>query len=134
MAFDETVHVVCRGGFVIPISHVTGAFTPSNVVIYDGETYRDTLDSGYLGRATVTGSASLIVPWASPGLFEGADDAAQHVAPRYKGKQRTLVSFPRTVSGAAGFTHVIWYDNVIGTGSHAPYRIGQPATDTSDDA
>lgn len=128
MAFDETVYITLEGGIVNPISHVTGAYTTANVVIYDGSVYRDEMDGAYQGRAW---AATTTFPSASGATPEGQDDRLNHTAPRYVGKQRTLWSFPRTVSAAAGFTHVVWADLVLCTGSHPPYRLGMTPTTIS---
>ncbi len=123
---DETVLLLLQGGIVVPISHVTSNYSTSNIVIYDGSTYRDdpvdllatdvaavasnTIAETYIGSATVVAA--------------GLSDLVAHVAPRYWGKQRTLWSFSRTISAVAAFTHVLWADLISGTCSHAPWRVG----------
>lgn len=141
---NETVLLLLQGGIVMPISNVSAEYTPSNVVIYDGSTYRDD-PKDVLGVATSLASVTddiYTAMAAGINLYAGhakainqaaaasstpavyAADPITHTAPRYHGKQRTLWSFTRTVSAVAAFTHVIWGDWVIGTCSHAPWRVG----------
>jgi hypothetical protein len=42
-----------------------------------------------------------------------------------------LWTFARTVLAAAGFSHVVWADLILGTSSHAPYRLGMEPTTVS---
>jgi hypothetical protein len=143
MAFDETVYLTLEGGVVLPLSHVTSAYSPSNVVIYDGATYRDDISGGIAaGDHEVTMStrspsapsvigadlASAIVQ-APANTFKSFSDVVSHIVPRYLGKQRTLWTFARTVMGSAGFSHVTWGDLVLGTSSHPPYRLGMEPTE-----
>lgn len=167
MAFDETVYVLLEGGLVMPISHVTAELDPSDVVVYDGSTYRDDVSNGagntssdqgphvhLLWENSATGpvptTADDITNQPAAGLAEGIleqnttdpsgaqetntkayyalSDFASHIPPRYHGKKRTMWSFARTVSAAAAFTHVVWADQVIATGSHPPYRVGMTPT------
>lgn len=60
--------------------------------------------------------------------YTSLSDVISHIEPRFHAKKRTMWSFARTVSAAAGFTHVIWADQIIGTSSHPPYRIGMTPT------
>jgi hypothetical protein len=148
VAFSETIYLNLGGGVIQPISKVTANFSPSNVVIYNGETYRDdpiemlgypvadgealdtasladaqmgsplTLYSGHSKAINTAGTAS-----STPAAY--ASDVITHTAPRYKGIQRTLWSFAREVSsGVAGFTHVCWADLVESTGDYAAFRMG----------
>ncbi len=143
----ETVLVLLDGGLIVPISHVTANYSPSNVVVYDGETYRDDpvnlLNLPYVGNSTDTTDAntgggysvyqghakalnSAATASSTPAAY--ASDLVTHTAPRYKGKQATLWSFSRTVEGVAAFTHVLWASNIMGTCSHAPWRVGMAPT------
>lgn len=128
MAFDETIYLTLEGGIVNPISHVTGNYTTSNVVVYDGSTFRNLLDAATLGRAWISTDAVGETNPASSAVAEMRDDRVTATAPIYHGKQRTLWTFPRTVSGSAGFSHVVWGDLVRCSGSHPPYRIGSTPT------
>ena len=162
---DETVYIMLEGGIVLPISHVTEEFTSADIEIYDGETYRNTIDGGYalleLGTqvsdmdilndaalsatySTHVDSTSFIVPGTgdTPTTLSAitgqgvsgstittkqlilAGDEVANTAPRFKAKQRTLWSFPRLDL----FTHVVWGDEVIGTSSDPPYRLGMTPT------
>lgn len=126
MAFSETIFLNLEGGIVQPITHVTANLSPSNVVIYDGETYRNLLDSGYLGRAW---EGTVSIPLSGTGNPEEADDNLNGVAPNYLAKQATMWSFGRTLdTGSAGFTHVCWASEVVSTGDYPPFRIGTPST------
>lgn len=127
MAFTaETIYVTLEGGTVLPITDVTDEKVASNVVIYDGETYRNLFDAADLGRAW---STNVYQPYATgtatpASTAEAKDDRVTGTAPIYKGKQRTLWSFTR----AGKFTHVVWADLVQGTSPRAPYRIGMTPT------
>lgn len=144
MPFDpETVYVLLEGSAVLPISGVTDNYSTADVEIYDGETYRDQIDAGFMGTARSLvvdggGSTSWIIPNGStenetsstfsydtvcdPHLEQS--DSFTHTAPRFLQKTRTLWSFPR----ASMFTHVVWADIVQGTSPLPPYRLGQPPT------
>ena len=115
MAFTETVYITLEGGIVLPISGVTAEKSTADIVVHDGETYRNLVDAATVGRAWPT----LASDYASD-----KDDRISTTAPRYKAKTRTLWSFTR----GTGFTHVVWADLVQGTSPVAPYRIGMTPT------
>jgi hypothetical protein len=143
---DETVYLLTEGGIVAPISHVSANRTESNVVIYDGETYIQDLTEavvikGQLSIAAPTYNITALTTETAPtvpptgalsdgilktgtGNFYSISDTAAKIAPRYKGKQATLWSFPRTISAVAAFTHVAWAHLVQLTCSHPPFRVG----------
>lgn len=163
MAFDESVLIVMEGNIVVPISHVTGAYTTEDIAVYDGQTYRDDVSNGgvneeghilQLWENTETGSPGTAGDLTNPPTGDLADgiliqnttdasgasevntkayyalsDSASHTPPRFLSKKRTLWKFPRTLSGAAAFTHVVWADLVQATCSHSPWRIGMSPTD-----
>jgi hypothetical protein len=126
MAFTETVYLHLSGGIVQPISKVTAQLAPSNVVIYNGETYRDNpVDLLYTPNTTTltqtyVGSNAVVAA--------GLSDLVSHTAPRYKGLQVTLWTFAREVTtGVAGFSHVVWAHLVESTGDYPAYRMGATA-------
>lgn len=144
MAFTpEVVYVLLEGGSVLVITDVTDEKSFTEVVIYDGETYRDDFIGG-IPEAALTSFPQVVEIQAdvsnpptgdlSDGiLLETGDptptyifltDAISHIPPRYKGKQRTLCSFPR----ASKFTHITWADLIQGTSALAPYRLGMTPT------
>jgi hypothetical protein len=145
---DETVYLLLEGGIVQPISHVTANYTPSDVVVFDGETYRDDpvevlgvqhqndtspyyapgndLGPGGIGLYSGHPGALNATPTGAPVSY--ASDLITHTSPRHKAKQATLWSFSRTIGGQAAFTHVVWAHQVIATGSHPPFRIGMTPT------
>lgn len=138
MAFTaENIYVVLEGGTVLVITDVTDEKTASDVVIYDGETYRDDLSGGTGGTSpshevslgtsptpTPSGGTAESILGYTANAYTSYSDVVTHTAPRYKGKQRTLWSFPR----ASKFTHVTWADLVQGTSALAPYRLGMTPT------
>lgn len=148
-AFPETVYVLLEGGSVLIITDVSAEFTPSDVDIYDGETYRDEIDANFIGTArslmvTVTGGSSAGATVISNGsntnvvdsgggtMAFGAvndpmieeSDSFTHTEPRFKAKKRTMWTFTR----ATGFSHVVWGDLVQGTSALAPYKLGMTPT------
>ncbi len=123
----ETVYLTLEGGIVQPLSDVSDELDTSNVVVYDGSTYRDDPRDVLNGNQTATGVANTYIGSASF-VAAGVADPIAHVAPRYLGKQRTLWSFPRNDGSNALFTHVTWADLVLATGSHPPYRLGMTPT------
>ncbi len=140
MAFDpETVYVLLEGGSVLVITDVTDEKAFTDVVIYDGETYRDDFIGGSPSAAVtsfpqvVDISDTVTNPPTgdlSPGILLQASqfiflaDPVAHIPPRYKGKKRTLCSFPRS----GKFTHITWADLIQGTSVRAPYRLGMTPT------
>jgi hypothetical protein len=143
---DETVYLLTEGGIVAPISHVSSNRTESNVIIYDGETYIQDMTEALVAKAALSvGAAQYVIandtvaaaPTVPPtgalsdgilktgtNTFYSISDTAAKIAPRYKGKQATLWSFPRTISAVAAFTHVAWAHLVQLTCSHPPFRVG----------
>jgi hypothetical protein len=137
---------------VLPISHVTSNYSKAEVSVWDGSTYRDNMYADLVEKAQLhVGAGAYVIaddtvatapnpePVSSltasaskaPGIiktgsynFQSISDTAAKIPPRFWEKQRTLMSFTRTVSAAAAFTHVVWLDLVQGTSSHPPYRVG----------
>lgn len=150
MPFDpETVYVTLEGGIVLLITDVTDEYTPTDVEIYDGETYRNEIDAGFIGTARSllvdvsggVGSGPVAIPNGSNlNVVGGSGDTIAYSAvsdphleqsdsftgtpPHFKAKKRTLYSFPRD----GKFTHVTWGDLVIGTSPVPPYKLGTTPT------
>lgn len=148
-SFPETVYVLLEGGSVLIFTEVSAAHTPSDVEIYDGETYRDTIDANFIGTArsliahetggvsnqdalvpngaitNVVGSSNSAIGFATvndPHIEES--DEFTHTAPHFKAKKRTIWTFTR----GTGFPHVVWADLVQGTSALAPYQLGMTPT------
>lgn len=146
MPFDpEVVYVLLEGGSVLPISGVTDEYTPTDVEIYDGETYRNEINAAFMGTArtltlTENGGNGFIIAnggnissSSAGGAFTFATTNDPHLEksdswtatpPWPLKKTRTIWSFPR----GTGYTHTVWADLVQGTSPLPPYRLGNTPT------
>lgn len=145
----EAIYVLLEGSAVLPITGVTEQYVPTDVLIYDGETYRDTIDAGFIGTArslivhetggvspvdvvisngsttNVIGSSGTTLSYAAVNdPFIEESDEFTHTPPHPLEKTRTLWTFTR----GSGFSCVVWADLVQGISDKAPYRLGMTPT------
>lgn len=82
--------------------------------VYDGETYRNSLPAGYIGRSWVSSINDPFGP--SPDSPESKDDSFTGTVPFFLQKTRTLIRW----SNGADVVGECWQDQFIGISSSVP--------------
>lgn len=113
MPFPTPMYVLLRNQQYLTVENAETE-TFDDKLVYDGETYRNELPAGYIGRLYAN---SVAIPFVSPGSPESLDDRVTATAPFPLEKTRTMIVWADLDGDTVG---ECWADQFIGISSAIP--------------
>lgn len=114
MALPTTITILLRNQQTLTVTNAVSE-SSEDVVMYNGDVYRNLFPAGYLGRQW---AATVVMPFASPGSPESKDDMMTPTAPRFLQITRTMMKWLDSGGAVRG---KCWADQFVGYADSADF-------------